>query len=345
MPAPSPNRRSLVLAVGVLLTVACGDDDAPSRPDTGAPSDGGSDSGATETGVAETGPIPEAGPPPETGVPFDDLTPEQQAALLACEAETGNRSFEGCPIEVLCSSLEAADTVPITVTFEPLSDACPWTEKDELIGPDDRDNLSEQERNTRARIEQVRDLKPELEVADGEAAIFCTVDISVSSLREDGRFRYDDDLLFLFGGDGPTSGAEGGALLITRNASMPDALEDDVAELPGVRWPQYEWPKIVNIQLSNDNDELFCLDTPVISEEDPECGLPATQRDGEFFINLSDETAGRLGIRAALNDNYNLSLVLTGDNDPDIDCQHDGFTATVNVGFIRIPSASLPDLI
>ena len=276
---------------------------------------------------------------------YANLTPEQQAALAACEQATGQRSFDNCPVNVLCSSLSPSSVLPIVVTFEALTNTCPWTNQNDPSGPEDVNNLSVRNRYTRARVEQVRDLAPSLAVPEGQAAVFCSVDISVRSLRPDGLFRYDDDLLFLFGGKDATSGAVGGALLTTRNRDMPNSMMKPVTELPGVSWPQYSWPSIVNTELSNDAPQLYCLGQESADPNNPSCNIPETQQSGEFFIRMSSELAGRLGLRAALNKNYNLSVVVTGDNDAEPDCKHDGFEATVNVGYILLPELSLPGLI
>ncbi len=332
--ASDPSSTLVGLLASVLFAVAGGCSTDENGNADGTQNDGGMNATSSGSGSSGSG-----------NGSFQNLTPEQEAALNACEAETGQRTFIGCPVDVLCSSLTADNVVPVQVTFEPLTEECPWTDKDDLDGPSDRDNLSLVDEETRARVEQIRDLKPQLSVPEGEAAVFCSVDISVRSLREDGQFRYDDDILFLFGGNTSSSGAEGGALLITRNASMPGAMLEPVPDLTGVSWPLYDWSDIAGLEISNDNDALFCLDIPTVDPDNPQCGLPPTQEDGRFFIDLDDQTASRLGIRAALTDNYNLTVVMTGDNNPSSDCQHDGFEATVNVGYILVPQAALPELL
>lgn len=277
---------------------------------------------------------------------YENLTAEQEAALDACEAETGERLFDDCPVPVLCSALDATASVPIVVTFEPLAEQCAWTEKDALSGPEDRDNLKKRNEYTQARAEQVRDLRPKLQVPDGEAAVFCRVDISVESLRQDGEFHYDDDLLFVFGGNNAASGPEGGAVLITRNTAMPPAMSAAVPEFPEREYPLYSWPSIAGLNLSNSGagTDLFCLGYETIDAGNPECSLPVTDNSGLFEISLTDDIAETLGIRAALNGNYNLSVVVTGDNDAGSDCKHDGFEATVNVGYVVLPQAIVETL-
>ena len=137
----------------------------------------------------------------------------------------------------------------------------------------------------------------------------------------------------------------GGALLTTRNRDMPAAMLAPVAELQGLSWPQYQWPKIVNVMLSNNAPRLYCLGEENVSPTNPSCNLPETQQSGEFFIRMTRENAGRLGLRAALNKNYNLSVVVTGDNDSGSDCKHDGFEATVNVGYALLPELSISQVV
>lgn len=275
------------------------------------------------------------------------FTPVQLAALAACEDATGKRSFDGCPVTVVCDSLDAEDVVRLEVDFEEQLDQCDWhPTKTALDGPDDRDNLKKLDSNTRARIEQVRDLEPLLQVPGDEKAVFCSVDISVTSTRSDGKFRYDDDLLLIFGGYDETSGPEGGALLVTRNRDMPGQMLETVPEFADLEWPLYTWPRIVDVKLSNSDPQLYCLGFGELDADVPgECALPITQQDGDFAIKLDKDTAEAIGIRAALTGNYNLTTVITGDNDASKDCQHDGFRATIDVSYLVLPEGEIQGLI
>ena len=309
---------SVCFALGILAS--CSDDESGPLVDEGA--DDGSDIAARD-GLAD--------------LPFGLLTSQQEAALDACEEATGQRSFEDCPVQILCSSLEEDDVIPITVSFDPLTETCPWEEGD---------NLSELNGVTRARVEQSRDLRPFLEVPEGESAVFCSVDIRVEPTDESGLLRYDDDLLFVFGGESEDSGAHGGALLITRNRDVPPALEATVPELPSFTWPLYDWSEVTDIEISNNQSELYCLGYGELPADDPEnCSLPETEESGDFVIKLPKEEAEAIGIRAALNGNYNLTTVITGDDNPSVDCQHNGFDAIVNVGFIVLPEEQVAEII
>ncbi len=285
-------------------------------------------------------------------VTYANLTPQQRAALDACERVTGTRSFDDCPVQTLCSTLDADDVLTIEdIVFEPLTDRCPWGANGNPAY-NVREQFDEFQNITTARVEQVRDLRPFLNVPGGQKAVFCSVDISVAPIDSD--FEYDDDLLLVFGGSSASSGPDGGALLITRNGRIPDALERPVPGFENVVWPLYTWAAdeagkgLLNLNISNaagDFDtDLFCLDVGKLQAPTPTCAMPITQESGDFRISLEQETAQALGIRAAITNNYNLTAVTTGDNDPGSDCQHNGFTATVNVSYISLPEAEVGQL-
>ncbi len=285
-----------------------------------------------------------------------NLTAQQLNALDACEAETGTRSFEDCPVKVLCSTLTPDDSVKLTVDFEPQTNACEWVAgKDAHVDDDDRSNLKKRNRYTQARVEQVKDIEPLLTVPGGQKAIFCSVDIAVTPTDPGGKLRYDDDLMLVFGGYDADSGVEGGALLITRHTQIPDALMAPVPEFTDVTWPLYLWtdrPRhgndkaLVGLPLSNSGGgfQLFCLGQGKSATSTETCSIPVTDKFGDFAISLPNETAQALGIRAALNGNYNLSVVVTGDDDARPDCQHNGFEAELDVGYILLPEVEVQTL-
>lgn len=277
---------------------------------------------------------------------YANLTPEQIAALDACEMATGNRSFENCPPQVLCSSLDPTATVPVQLTFDPLQDECPWSETTEQAADGNGPKLNE---FIRARVEQVQDISEHLQVPEGETAVFCRINISIVKLNEE--FKYDDDMILVFGGTSADSGADGGVILMTKNKMISEITPTAVSELESTSWPLYTWDDVYDLNLANgapgnELDEPMCFghgsETPLDEQGNPlACQLPDTDVNGEIAIDLTNETAEAIGIRAALNGNYNLSVVITGDNDSQSDCKHQGFLANLDVGYISLPKTEV----
>ncbi len=100
---------------------------------------------------------------------------------------------------------------------------------------------------------------------------------------------------------------------------------------------------LVNLPLSNSGAgfALYCLGQGQLNSDTEACSILETQQSGDFAISLPTETAQALGVRAALNGNYNLSVIITGDDDPGPDCKHNGFEAQLNVGYIVLPEAEV----
>ncbi|QQR89567.1 MAG: hypothetical protein IPJ88_15430 [Myxococcales bacterium] len=277
---------------------------------------------------------------------YANLTPEQQAALDACEQATGERTFENCPPQILCSSLDPTATVPVQLTFDPLQDECPWSTTGGQAADGNGPKLNE---FIRARVEQVQDISQHLEVPEGEIAVFCRINISIVKLND--QFKYDDDLILVFGGSSADSGADGGVMLMTKNKMISEITPTAVAEFESTSWPLYSWDDVYDLNLANGapNNELaspMCFGhgdtTPLDDQGNPlACQLPDTDVNGENAIDLTNATAEAIGIRAALNGNYNLSVVITGDNDSSSDCKHQGFIANLDVGYISLPQAEV----
>ncbi len=91
--------------------------------------------------------------------------------------------------------------------------------------------------------------------------------------------------------------------------------------------PRYEWSKIVGKLPGEVGSEPTCLDGAT------ECLIPGTQSNGVINIAFNEMTNRLLANTSATNANF-FTLVVTGDNDPDLDCLHSGLTMQVTYEYI-----------
>lgn len=129
------------------------------------------------------------------------------------------------------------------------------------------------------------------------------------------RLKYDD-MFYL---------SMNGVLLATNHGNSVSNLESTAAlvgsENTGVILHRYDWSRLVGKLFSNNTQVPYCLGS---SQGLSQCQWPESERSGNFLLDYNNELLINIGARAVANE-HALRFVITGDNDPEIDCYHERF--------------------
>lgn len=134
--------------------------------------------------------------------------------------------------------------------------------------------------------------------------VLCSM--AISSSKSD--FYYDDYILMHFNDRG-----------LIGSTGVIDFLDSDETGLP-----VFDWSKL---QRQKPNGSKTCL--PGASK----CNLPGTQQNGTLALELEPATNLKLMAHAFKSGRYDFQMVMTGDNDPSIDCAHNGIAVSVGVKY------------
>ena len=135
-----------------------------------------------------------------------------------------------------------------------------------------------------------------------EGIDLCALEISVTTEE----FYFDDHLLFLFND----------FVLVSDLAFQEFLPERDGLAI-------YEWESISGLEHTSVADGPRCIAGAV------ECNVPGTQSTGSVALSFEEETNRRLLADAATSGRYEFTAVVTGDDNPEIDCQHSGLPLEV----------------
>jgi hypothetical protein len=134
--------------------------------------------------------------------------------------------------------------------------------------------------------------------------VLCSV--SIFSNKSD--FYYDDYIMMHFD-DRVLIGSTG----------VIDFLDSDENGLPIFNWSK--------LQRQRPGGTKTCL--PGASK----CSMPGTQQNGTLALELEPTTNLKLVAHAFKSGRYDFQMVMTGDNDPSIDCAHNGIAVNVGVKY------------
>jgi len=154
-----------------------------------------------------------------------------------------------------------------------------------------------------ARISARREQKVSLSLP--ESTTLCKMELSSNTKS----FYYDDELMLNFNGF---------VLLESVNFSQ------HFNSVNGFK--KYDWSKIKG--KTHGNSGPFC------TGKAKSCQIPGTQTSGKVAISFDDQTNQKLMFLAKKKGNYQLNLIITGDNDPGKDCKHKGLEIKVDYTFI-----------
>ena len=172
------------------------------------------------------------------------------------------------------------------------------------IGPgcpwDEADNMSQESAIFAARMEQMI----ALDIPSNQ--IVCGFELSGGEAD----FYFDDNLLLLLN-DTPLIGS----VNFASRFPVVDGL------------PQYDWSRIVGLTSDDVGNEVTCLSGAT------RCEMPGTQQNGVLDLAFNFETNLLLAQRF-LQGNAHFKVMITGDNDPDLDCLHTGLSMSVTYDYI-----------
>lgn len=164
------------------------------------------------------------------------------------------------------------------------------------------DNLAKKDGAMQARYTK------DMELTLPANAVLC--DLSLESSVNN--FHYDDIFFLVLNGK----------LLATDNQTAAKAkLSSAMADLGGgdqIRIYDYDWLKIRGAAFENKADD-YCLG---LAEGRSTCAWPVTEQSGKFSFKLDPKVLIHIGLLPGDN-TQTLSLVITGDNDSSVDCNHD----------------------
>jgi hypothetical protein len=212
------------------------------------------------------------------------------------------------PAEVIKNCDNAAangtlQTISQSINFEDTGVETGHTDHHDICPFDQGDNLGMRDSHMRARYEQERALNLPAN------AVICDV-TATTQLQS---FRYDDIFWFSFNG----------FLLATNNKTAlyerqnPDArLKTTSGKL--VDLYKYNWLKIRDAHFANVADD-YCLGN---DEGLASCSWPITEQQGNISFQFDKEILMQLGLQSLPNFQA-FKFVITGDNDPNVDCYHE----------------------
>ena len=162
------------------------------------------------------------------------------------------------------------------------------------------DNLPQEGGVFTARVEQ------NLNFDLPEGAQLCAFSLSGSNEN----FYFDDELMLLMN-DVPLIGS----VNFASQFEIIDGL------------PRYDWLRIRGRSADEVGADATCIEGAI------ECQIPGTQSNGEFNVTFDIPTNVRLA-NTSDQGTYQFKVVITGDNDEDLDCAHTGLSLQVNYEYL-----------
>jgi hypothetical protein len=134
--------------------------------------------------------------------------------------------------------------------------------------------------------------------------VLCSMAFNLS--KED--LYYDDYMTLMFN-----------KRVLLGTTGIVDMLEEDELGLP-----IYDWSRL---QRKKPQGSSTCLNGAT------KCDLTSTQQSGSIVLEMNTETNLKLMTHALKAGRYDLEIVTTGDNDPNIDCAHTGVPLDVSIKY------------
>ncbi len=209
-----------------------------------------------------------------------------------------------------------------TITFEEQTDTCPWGDDDN--NPDNGNITPDIEQRISSRLEE----SIKLDLPPGALLCSMALDFKTEDSGSDrGQLMYYDDEIFL----------TLNSVILAASQSHDRYLEKKNNFLV------YDWDKLLK-QDYRQNFGVYC-----IGEEQGlgKCKIPRTQTRGLMSLSFDEKIIQEaaltaLGVDAAkkkdnvsiVDPDFTFKFITTGDNNPDIDCQHSRFSFKVRTSYI-----------
>jgi hypothetical protein len=173
-------------------------------------------------------------------------------------------------------------------------------------------NLEMKNEFMQARYEQSRSLNLPAN------AVIC--DLKMSTPLQ--QFKYDDVFIFTFNN----------RILATNNktALVQNQPERDLEIMSRGRVPiyKYDWLNFRALRFLNVADD-YCLGA---SQGTASCQWPITEQNGQIHFDFDQQLLIALGLLSS-TDRQEFSFIITGDNDPSLDCYHERLDFEMNVDY------------
>lgn len=211
------------------------------------------------------------------------------------QADTGGGTDNGT-VQNLCSTLPR-QAEPGTITFLNPG-GINWNNEGNL---DDNVEQSFQGRNTQT-----------FDFSLPDEAIICGIDFQF----EDQRFKYDDVFVLTFNDYILASSYDFEEGLFESR----DGLEIfDWSELVGTVWHGQPHPR----------NGIFCANSPTTL-----CSWPETEESGQIEMQFDDSLFQKIMGFDVNRNTHSFKLIVTGDNDPNIDGRHDDISFDVSISYV-----------
>jgi hypothetical protein len=277
-------------------------EDAEIGADPEAPDGADSSDAIVPDGITPTDVVEKSdgiAPQPDVIEEFDSPSPEP---LIPVE------NFQAvCDLDFLKKEVEFEVAFPENFGVD-----CPWSQGD---------NLAPVPAFSSARIDQVQELELPVD------SFPCDISVKVLDAQD---YQLEDGLIFHLND-----------IILVSNSL---ALIEDTPQAPGPLGAEelrrYDWEMVKGKEYVTAGGPPYCLDGEEggLLGPDPECIMAAPVSEGDFEFESDPAASADLAFDVVATGNALLTATLIGDDDPFLDCQHSGFSATVTVTYVDLSS-------
>jgi len=166
-----------------------------------------------------------------------------------------------------------------------------------------------------------------------ENAVVCSSSIKANSGEGDVYWRYDDEFFITIGERVIVSSEKASRMqpLVPVDSELDYGQGSYFFDFEAFKWQAY-----------NHSRERFCLGHPLIGgafsdEYNAACRFPRTENTGAFNIEIPVEAFAEVSADIVNDGGAEFSLIVSGDDDPSIDCQQSGIELTWEVEYVIVP--------
>ncbi len=176
------------------------------------------------------------------------------------------------------------------------------------------DNLGQAAEKLQARFEQRREFKLPA------GAVLCKINLDSSQQQ----FRYDDVFFLNFNSK----------ILASNNKTAVQSRivpEQKITSEGSIGFYSYNWPSLRGASFANVADD-YCLGK---DQGLGTCSWPVSEQQGTIRFSFESELLARIGLEA-FGKTQVISFVVTGDDDPSLDCYHEALKLSVQASYYLV---------
>jgi hypothetical protein len=251
-----------------------------------------------DPGVPTTPPVPPVPPVPPTAPIVATPKPPANAQEVVNVCATGVK-------------VKKAFTLSFASTENVTGSLCKWSSPPEVDGRQADDTI-------RGSYLQ------EQSVTLPESAVLCGSRLSTSEAT---LWRYDDEVVLTLNGV---------VLMTSQDRYLwrsPETRTQPIHTALGSGFV-FDWAKLAALKQYNTGstiDSIYCHGLPRGSAS---CELPLTQQTGSVKLSLPTQAVAEISLKANREKKLTYGLLVTGDNDPSIDCKHSGMVIQGEVEYV-----------